>query len=153
MNISLNSNSVAILSRFYLDSTHVVVANQALHENTEGLGSRLEKVPSTELNRSLAYTYYMPVHVIYKHSSTSTKVRAVFDASAKSSTGVSLNDTVLVGPTVHSQLLLMCQRCIERYCLRSQIEIYTDSFGGVIQKRQSYDEGHLWYGRIVLCCQ
>ena len=29
----------------------------------------------------------------------------VFDASAKSSTGVSLNDSLLVGPTVHSSLV------------------------------------------------
>ena len=34
-----------------------------------------------------------------------TKIRAVFDASAKSSTGVSLNDTLLVGPTVHPPLV------------------------------------------------
>ena len=30
---------------------------------------------------------------------------AVFNASAKTSTGVSLNDTLLVGPTVHSSLV------------------------------------------------
>ena len=31
--------------------------------------------------------------------------QAVFDASAKSSSGVSLNDLLLVGPTVHSPLI------------------------------------------------
>ena len=107
-----------------------------------------EKVPSTELDRSLADTYYMPVHVVYKHSSTSTKVRAIFDASAKSSTGVSLNDSVLVGPTVHSQLVDVLIRfrthriaitadVSKMYRGRSQIEIYTDSFGGVIQRNPS----------------
>ena len=45
------------------------------------------------------------MHVVYKDSSTTTKTRAVFDASAKSSSGVSLNDTLLVGPTVHPPLL------------------------------------------------
>ena len=30
---------------------------------------------------------------------------AVFDASAKSSTGVSLNDTLMIGPTVHPPLI------------------------------------------------
>ena len=45
------------------------------------------------------------MHAVYKSSSTTTKIRAVFDASAKSSSGVSLNDTLLVGPTVHPPLI------------------------------------------------
>ena len=45
------------------------------------------------------------MHAVRKESSTTTKLRAVFDASAKSSTGVSLNDTLLVGPTVHPSLI------------------------------------------------
>ena len=45
------------------------------------------------------------MHAVYKESSTTTKVRAVFDTSAKTSTGVSLNDTLLVGPTVHPPLI------------------------------------------------
>ena len=50
------------------------------------------------------------MHAVTKESSTTTKIRAMFDASAKSSTGVSLNDTLLVGPTIHPPLLdvLLC---------------------------------------------
>ena len=33
------------------------------------------------------------------------RIRAVFDTSAKSSTGVSLNDTLLVGPIIHPSLI------------------------------------------------
>ena len=45
------------------------------------------------------------MHAVEKESSTTTNIRAVFDASAKYSTGVSLNDTLLVGPTIHPPLL------------------------------------------------
>ena len=49
-------------------------------------------------------SYYMPVHSVHKETSTSTKVRAVFDASAPSASGVSLNDLLAVGPTLQPTL-------------------------------------------------
>ena len=49
--------------------------------------------------------FYLPMHVMTKESSITTKVQAVFNASAKISTGESLNDTLMVGPTVHSSLV------------------------------------------------
>lgn len=64
-----------------------------------------EVVPTADLEKPPGLTFYLPMHAVYKASSTTTKVRAVFDASAKTSTGVSLNDTLLVGPTVHPKLL------------------------------------------------
>ena len=66
-----------------------------------------EPVPSKDMDKPPAEVFYLPMHAVYKESSTTTKVRAVFDASAKSSTGVSLNDTLLVGPTIHPPLLRM----------------------------------------------
>ena len=45
------------------------------------------------------------MHAVVKESSTTTKVRAVFDASVKTSTSDLLNDILLVGPTVHSSLV------------------------------------------------
>ena len=64
-----------------------------------------EAVPEADLNKPPHSVFYLPMHVVRKSSSTTTKVRAVFDASAKTSSGVSLNDTLLVGPTVHSSLV------------------------------------------------
>ena len=49
--------------------------------------------------------YYMPMHAVHKEFSTTTKLRVVFDASAKTTSGSSLNDQFLVGPTVHSSLI------------------------------------------------
>ena len=48
--------------------------------------------------------YYMPHHAVIKSDSSTTKVRVVFDASAKSSNGLSLNDTLMAGPTIQDKL-------------------------------------------------
>ena len=64
-----------------------------------------ESVPQVDLGKPTDSVFYLPIHVVRKESSTTTKVRAVFDASAKSLTGVSLNDILLVGPTVTSPLI------------------------------------------------
>nr|XP_027223343.1 uncharacterized protein LOC113815478 [Penaeus vannamei] len=51
----------------------------------------IEEVPSSEVVSSQP-TYYMPHRPVVKESSSSTKVRPVFDASATSYNGTSLND-------------------------------------------------------------
>ena len=45
------------------------------------------------------------MHGVTTDSSTTTRFRVIFDASAKSSLGMSLNDQLLVGPTVHLPLV------------------------------------------------
>ena len=63
-----------------------------------------ELVPPSEVPKPHGGTYYMPMHVVHKETSTTTKLRMAFDASAKTASGVSLNDQFIVGPTVHSPL-------------------------------------------------
>lgn len=46
----------------------------------------------------------MPHHPVLKEDNLTTKVRVVFDASLKTSTGVSLNDTLMIGPTIQEDL-------------------------------------------------
>jgi hypothetical protein len=58
-----------------------------------------------DLQKPREEVFYLPMHAVLKESSITTKVRAVFDASAKSSSGVALNDQLLVGPTIHSTLV------------------------------------------------
>ncbi|XP_058449457.1 uncharacterized protein LOC131429397 [Malaya genurostris] len=48
--------------------------------------------------------YYLLHHCVMKPGSSSTKLRVVFDASAKSTTEISLNDVMMVGPTVQDPL-------------------------------------------------
>ena len=59
---------------------------------------------SEELHMPSSETFYLPMHGVHKSTSTTTKLRVVFDASCKSSTGVSLNDTLCVGPMLHPSL-------------------------------------------------
>ena len=67
--------------------------------------SHAELVPPADLEKPVSEVFYLPMHVVRKESSTTTKIRAVFDASALSSSGVSLNDTLMVGPTIHPPLV------------------------------------------------
>ena len=62
-------------------------------------------VSPQDIASPLSGHYYMPVHSVIKETSTSTKVRAVFDASAPSATGISLNDLLAVGPTLQPTLV------------------------------------------------
>ena len=48
--------------------------------------------------------YYLPHHAVMKASSATTKLRVVFDASAKTSNGLSLNDVLMNGPTIQDKL-------------------------------------------------
>ena len=66
---------------------------------------RAEPVPPSDLEKPQHQVCYLPMHAVRKESSTTTKIRAVFDVSAKSSSDVSLNDTLLVGPSIHPPLV------------------------------------------------
>lgn len=54
--------------------------------------------------------YYLPHHCVEKHDSLTTKLRVVFDASAKTTTGMSLNDILKIGPNVQSDLFSILLR-------------------------------------------
>ena len=81
-----------------------------------------EAVPFNDLQKPSEEMFYLPMHAVYKAQSTTTKIRAVFDASVKSSTGMSLNDTLLVGPTVHPPLVdVLLQFHLHRIALTADV--------------------------------
>lgn len=67
----------------YIDSKHMKIAEQ---QNAEGR------------------EYYLPHHAVFKESSSTTKVRVVFDASCKSEDGTSLNNHLLTGPKLQTDI-------------------------------------------------
>ncbi|XP_058816239.1 uncharacterized protein LOC131679517 [Topomyia yanbarensis] len=67
---------------------------------------RVEATASAPVRRC-----YLPHHPVVKEASTTTKVRVVFDASCNTSSGISLNDVLLVGPVIQEDLRSIILRC------------------------------------------
>ena len=58
-----------------------------------------QPVPKQDLASPTCTPYYLPMHAVTKSSTTTTKT-----TSARTSTGHSLNSTLMVGPTLHPTL-------------------------------------------------
>lgn len=48
--------------------------------------------------------YYIPHQAVIKESSSTTKLRVVFDASCKTTNGTSLNDIMFIGPKLQQEI-------------------------------------------------
>lgn len=67
--------------------------------------------------------YYLPHHGVVKTTSQTTKLRVVFDGSAESSSGTSLNDTLHIGPKIQEDLFYILLRFrTYQYVLTGDIE-------------------------------
>lgn len=83
------------------------------------LGHMSEIEPSMTKGKPV---YYLPHHGISKDSST-TRLRVVFDASCKTADGSSLNDKLMVGPTIQDDLFAILLRFRKHnYVLAADIE-------------------------------
>ncbi|XP_055907518.1 uncharacterized protein LOC129942546 [Eupeodes corollae] len=66
--------------------------------------------------------YVIPHHCVMKPESSSTKLRVVFDASAKTTSGHALNDILMVGPTVQPDLFsIVLKFRMHRYVFTADI--------------------------------
>lgn len=79
----------------------------------------MQKVPD---RTQATTTYYLPHHPVLKPTSSSTKLRVVFDASIKSSSGLSLNNILLIGPTVQDDLFAIISRFrLHKYVMTADV--------------------------------
>ena len=75
---------------------------QFVHELIQ-LG-HMEEVPRNKIHMPARNCFYLPHHCVIKDLNSTTKLRVVFDDSAKSASGVSLNDRLMVGPQLQKDL-------------------------------------------------
>ncbi|XP_049287565.1 uncharacterized protein LOC125766030 [Anopheles funestus] len=74
-------------------------------EEYEQLGHMTKVASYNNVELEVGKDYYLPHHAVWKRESTTTKCRVVFDASCKSSSGRSLNDILLTGPTIQEDII------------------------------------------------
>lgn len=67
----------------------------------EQLGHMTEVDEATDTSN---HTFYLPHHGVFRQDSQTTRLRVVFDGSCSSSTGVSINNLHMVGPTIQPDL-------------------------------------------------
>jgi len=65
----------------------------------------MTNVTYDEIHNPEIPVFFIPHHFVRKEESTTTKFRVVFDGSIKSSSGVSLNDALMIVPTLHDHLV------------------------------------------------
>lgn len=81
----------------------------------------MEKIPENKSNKNKAV--YLPHHAVVRADKETSKTRVVFDASAKGSNDVSLNDELLVGPQLQDNLRDIVMRSrLHRVCYASDIQ-------------------------------
>ncbi|GAB1860689.1 hypothetical protein CAJAP_01768 [Camponotus japonicus] len=69
----------------------------------------MKLIDETNDNKNLPICY-LPHHCVLRPLNETTKLRVVFDALCKGSNGISLNDTLMVGPTVQQDLFSIILR-------------------------------------------
>ncbi|GJQ79779.1 hypothetical protein Trydic_g19269, partial [Trypoxylus dichotomus] len=73
-------------------------------------------------NYSTEPHFYLPHHAVVKENSITTRLRVVFDGSAKTSSGVSLNDTLMVGPKLQQDLFdIVCRFRLYAYVITADV--------------------------------
>ncbi|XP_065079341.1 uncharacterized protein LOC135702228 [Ochlerotatus camptorhynchus] len=70
----------------------------------------MEQIPDKEIDIPSDRRFYFPHHAVLRNNSLTTKLRVVFDGSCKTTTGVSLNDRLLVGPKVTEDVPIVVTR-------------------------------------------
>ncbi|XP_058816744.1 uncharacterized protein LOC131680027 [Topomyia yanbarensis] len=96
--IKLSDNEKTALHRFFLLEKRLARDPKLDNRYKEFMKECIHLGHMTPISERQKGTsgYYLPHHPVVREDSATTKVRVVFDASCKSQSGISLNDTLLV---------------------------------------------------------
>ncbi len=104
----LGNSRAHALQRFFSNEKSLIrrgnweAFQQVVQEYLDLGHAKLVPIPALQL--SSEESYYMPMHGVVKESSSTTKLGVVFDASAKTTSGSSFNDTLILGPTLYPNI-------------------------------------------------
>ena len=140
-NITLGeSRNIAV--RSWLRMEKRLVANPTLYtQYNEFMLELIEMGHMEQVSETADVSFYMPHHPVVKDTSETTKVRVVFNASMKTSSGYSLNDALMIGPQLQRDLFstLLRFRC-HKYAMTADVQMY---------RQVRIADDHLDFQRIV----
>ena len=108
---------------FYLEKQFLKDANlQKMYSDFMDEYIRLGHMKPVSYDSLNSSHYVIPHHPVLRPQSTSTKLRVVFDASRRKSTNISLNDLLMVGPTIQQELIItLLSFCLNKLALSADI--------------------------------
>lgn len=103
----------------------------------------LELGHMTKIDTYTSPYYFLPHHGVFRENSTTTKLRVVFDASAKTTSGQSLNDIQTIGPSLHNDIFAILLR-FRQYTYIACADVEKMYRQILIQPDQQYLQLILW---------
>lgn len=103
----------------------------------------LELGHMTKIDTYTSPHYFLPHHGVFRENSTTTKLRVVFDASAKTTSGQSLNDIQMIGPSLQNDIFAILLR-FRQYTYIACADVEKMYRQILIQPDQQYLQLILW---------
>lgn len=99
------SRFASLERKFHRDESFRIAYSKFMRDYLELGHMRLAKRQDTKGGA------FLPHFGVINNNSTTTRVRAVFDASVKSGNGLSINDNLIVGPNLQKDIFSLLVRC------------------------------------------
>lgn len=98
------------MERRFVNNPNFALEHRKFMSQYEALGHMKLIGDVQSINSKNQHHYYIPHHAVLKESSSTTKLRVVFDASSRSTNGLSLNEQMLPGPRLQDDLSTIIMR-------------------------------------------